>query len=111
MKKTIIKIAFYAAAVLTLGVSMVACKDEPDKFVLADGIPTVYYVRPMKATAADSLLTSAYMGSGICIVGDNLRSVYKLMFNDQTAVLNNSYITDHTLLVEVPNEKFQLYRL
>lgn len=104
MKNTILKLSFYAAAVLTLGISMVACKDEPDKFVLADGVPTVYYVRPMKAAAADSLLTGAYMGSGICIVGDNLRSVYKLVFNDQEAILNNSYMTDHTLLVEVPNE-------
>ena len=104
MKNTIIKFGLYAAAMLTFGFLVNSCVDEPDKFELADGKPTVYYVRPMNVASADSLLTGAYMGNGICIVGDNLRSVYKLMFNDQEAVLNNSYITDHSILVNVPNE-------
>ncbi|MBO4470078.1 MAG: hypothetical protein J5740_06810 [Bacteroidales bacterium] len=104
MKNTFAKFALYAAAVMMLGVLANSCEDEPDKFELASGVPTVYYVRPMAAAAADSLLTGAYMGNGICIVGDNLRSVYKMFFNDQEAVLNNSYITDHTILVNVPNE-------
>ena len=95
---------FYAFAALVLGLAVSACNDEPDKFVLADGLPTVYYIRPVDVTAADSLLDAAYMGNSICIVGDNLRSVYKLVFNDQEATLNNSYITDHTLLVNIPNE-------
>ena len=102
--KNIVKFFLYAATVLTLGQVFVSCQDEPDKFELSDGVPTVYYVRPMNGAAADSLITAAYMGKGICIIGDNLRSVYKLKFNDQEAVLNNSYITDHTLLVNVPNE-------
>lgn len=104
MKNIISKISIYAAAALVAAASFTACQDEPDRFRLTDGIPTVYYIRPVKAAAADSLLTSAYMGNGICIVGDNLTSVYKLLFNDQPAVLNNSYITNHTLLVDVPNE-------
>jgi hypothetical protein len=44
------------------------------------------------------------MQSTICIVGENLRSVTALLFNDQKAVLNTSYITDNTLIVTVPNE-------
>ncbi len=104
MKQIINKIGIYAAAALSMAVCFTACQDEPDRFQLADGTPTVYYVRPVKAAAKDSLLTSAYMGNSICLVGDNLRSVYKLVFNDQQAVLNNSYITDHTLLVDIPNE-------
>ena len=104
MKNTFAKFALYAAAVMALGFLAISCEDEPDKFELASGVPTVYYVRPMAAASADSLLTGAYMGNGICIVGDNLRSVYKMFFNDQEAVLNNSYITDHTILVNVPNE-------
>ena len=104
MKKYISKIALYAAAALSLALGFTACEDEPDKFELASGKPTIHYIRPIKVEAADSLLTSAYMGNGICIVGDNLRSVYKMLFNDQEAVLNNSYITDHTILVNVPNE-------
>ena len=97
------RIAKYVAAALSLVLGFTACVDEPDKFVLADGLPTIHYIRPINAAQKDSLLTSAYMGNGICIVGDNLKSVYKLVFNDQEAVLNNSYITDHTLLVDVPN--------
>ncbi|MDY6278147.1 MAG: glycan-binding surface protein [Bacteroidales bacterium] len=104
MKKYISKIAFYAAATLTLAFGFTACEDEPDKFELAGGKPTIYYIRPVNVEAADSLLTGAYMGNSICIVGDNLRSVYKMVFNDQEATLNNSYITDNTILVDVPNE-------
>jgi hypothetical protein len=104
MKNIISKISIYAAAALLAAVSFTACEDEPDRFRLTEGVPTVYYVRPVAAASADSLLTAAYMGNSICIVGDNLTSVYKLLFNDQAATLNNSYITDHTLLVDVPNE-------
>ena len=44
------------------------------------------------------------MRSTVCVVGENLRSVTELFFNDQPAVLNTSYMTDHTLIVTVPNE-------
>ena len=103
MKKNIAKIAFWMSAFFCLALGLTACKDEPDRFEMTDGLPTIHYVRPIDVTVKDSLLTSAYMGNGICIVGENLRSVYKLVFNDREAVLNNSYITDHTLLVDVPN--------
>ena len=104
MKNILSRLSIYAAAVLVTIAGLTACEDEPDRFELADGLPTVYYVRPVKAAQADSLLTGAYMGNSICIVGENLRSVYQLDFNDVTATLNNSYITDNTLLVDVPNE-------
>ena len=104
MKNILSRLSIYAAAVLVTFAGLTACEDEPDRFELADGLPTVYYVRPVKAAQADSLLTGAYMGNSICIVGENLRSVYQLDFNDVTATLNNSYITDNTLLVDVPNE-------
>ena len=104
MKNIITKIGLYTAAAFAMALGLTACEDEPDRFELSDGVPTVYYVRPVKASAADSLLTGAYMGNSICIVGENLRSVYKLDFNDIPATLNNSYITDNTLLVDVPSE-------
>lgn len=104
MKKFISRIVVYAFAAIAAGFVFTSCEDEPDKFELAGGKPTIHYIRPIDFAAADSLLTGAYMGNGICIVGDNLRSVYKMIFNDQEAVLNNSYITDHTILVDVPNE-------
>ena len=95
MKNKLSRLSIYAAAVLVTFAGLTACEDEPDRFELADGLPSVYYVRPVKAAQADSLLTGAYMGNSICIVGENLRSVYQLDFNDVTATLNNSYITDN----------------
>lgn len=86
------------------GLAVTSCKDEPDKYEIADGKPTVYYVRSPYLSQKDSLLAGAYMGNTVCLVGDNLRSIVKLFFNDQEAVLNTSFITDHTLLCDVPSE-------
>lgn len=93
-----------AIGVVTLGMGFTACEDEPDKFELTDGNPTISYIRPQDVAAKDSLLTSAYTGSGICIVGNNLTSIKEMYFNDVKAVLNTSYITDHTMLVTIPNQ-------
>lgn len=85
---------------VAMGVSMASCDDEPDKFELTDGTPTVRYVRT--TAGADSLVTEAYVDNLICLVGENLTSIREMYFNDQKAVLNTSYITDHTLLVNIP---------
>ncbi len=85
---------------VAMGVSMASCDDEPDKFELTDGTPSVHYVRMTAAT--DSLVTEAYVDNLICLVGDNLTSIREMYFNDQKAVLNTSYITEHTLLVNIP---------
>lgn len=73
--------------------------DYPDRYKVADGKPTVVSFR---YADQDSYLTQAYLGEIICMLGDNLRSVTQIWFNDQQAVLNPSYITDHTLIVAVP---------
>ncbi|MCR4958734.1 MAG: IPT/TIG domain-containing protein [Prevotella sp.] len=85
-------------------IGFTACEDEPDKYEIAGGHPTVNYIRPVALASSDSLLTEASMGTTVCIVGDNLRSITALSFNDQSAVLNTSYMTDHTLIVTVPTE-------
>jgi hypothetical protein len=84
------------------GLGLTSCEDEPDKYEVADGAPTVHYVRSPLAESADSLITAASTGSTICLVGDNLRSIYELYFNDKKAILNTSYMTDHTVLVDIP---------
>lgn len=91
-----------AAVLAVAGFSMTACEDEPDKFELADGTPVVKYVRLPDVEAADSLITGAYMQTTVCLVGDNLCSISELYFNDQKATLNTSYMTDHTVLVDIP---------
>ena len=85
------------------GVMMTSCEDEPDKYELQDGLPTVNYIRMTDPEVADSLITGAYMSNTICLVGENLRSVYELYFNDQKAILNTSLITDNTLIVDIPS--------
>ena len=93
---------FMSAVVAVTGFTMTACEDEPDKYEIADGIPTINYVRMADFAASDSLITGAYMSNTICLVGNNLRSITELYFNDQKAILNTSYMTDHTVIVDVP---------
>lgn len=93
---------FFVAALAMMGCFMTACEDQPDKYEIADGVPTLKYVRSPLPEEADSLLVGAYLGNTVCLVGDNLRSIYELYFNDQKATLNTSYMTDHTVLVDIP---------
>ena len=109
MKQTFImkrnmKWSLLAIGTLSLAMGFTACEDEPDKFELTGGTPTIKYIRPQDVAAKDSLLTSAYTGAGICIVGENLTSIKEMYFNDVKAVLNTSYITSHTMLVTVPKD-------
>ena len=85
------------------GMVVTSCEDEPDKYEISDGLPTVKYIRMTDPEVADSLITGAYMANTICLVGENLRSVYELYFNDQKAILNTSLITDNTLIVDIPS--------
>ncbi len=89
--------------VATLGLlSLASCNENPDAFVLTDGVPEVHYVRIPDALSADSLLTRAFMGRTIAIIGENMTSVKEIWFNDQKAILNTSFITNTTLITSVP---------
>ena len=88
---------------LVLCLGCVACEEYPDAYKATKGIPEVLYVRIPDVAAADSLLDGAFLGNTICIVGNNLRSVHELYFNDQKAILNTSLITDHTMIVSLPS--------
>ncbi|MDR0960943.1 MAG: glycan-binding surface protein [Mediterranea sp.] len=95
---------FYICALclVALTVTLTSCNDYTGKYEMTDGLPVVYYVRPTDAALADSLLTGAFMGSSICLVGDNLTSIQEIYFNDQKATLNINFITKNTLIVNVP---------
>ncbi|WP_462341608.1 glycan-binding surface protein [Phocaeicola plebeius] len=93
---------FFVAVLAMMSCLMTACEDQPDKYEIADGVPALKYVRSPLPEEADSLLVGAYLGNTVCLVGDNLRSIYELYFNDQKATLNTSYMTDHTVLVDIP---------
>ena len=70
--------------------SMQSCKDEPDKYESTGGTPTIYYIRPADINSKDSLLVQAGPQFVIAIVGENLRSIKQMFFNDLEAVLNYS---------------------
>lgn len=101
-KNQYIKHLAIAACIVMGGVAFTACDDEPDKYETAGGVPTVSYVRLPNLAAADSLVSEASLQTTVCLVGDNLRSITEIYFNDQKAILNTSYITDHTLIVDIP---------
>ena len=93
-------------AFVTLVMSSTAftsCVDEPDKFELSGGTPEIKYIRVADAASGDSLIEAGYMESTICIVGNNLKSIKEMYFNDKKAVLNTSYVTDHTIFVDIPS--------
>ncbi|MFA5046270.1 MAG: glycan-binding surface protein [Paludibacter sp.] len=92
-----------ALIVLASLIAIPACNDNPDAYVVASGKPTVSYVRIPDATSSDSLITHAFMGTTIALIGENLRSVKEIWFNDQQAILNTSLITPTALIVVVPN--------
>ncbi len=99
MKSRTIIGALLISAVLSGSLASCDRIDYPDRFVQASGVPTVHFVRPADSDVA---ITQASLEQVICIVGDNLRSVHDLYFNDQKAILNTSYITDNTLIAAVP---------
>lgn len=100
MKKVYNILVLFAAIITAVGFT--ACADEPDKYEVTDGTPTIRYIRPVDIASADSLLTGAYMDNEICIVGENLRSIVEMYFNDQKAQLIPSLITNNTMIVKVP---------
>lgn len=97
-----IPFSLFCLIALVASFSMASCEDEPDKYEVADSLPTVRYIRSPYAVSADSLITEASTGTTICLVGENLRSIYELYFNDVQAILNSSYMTDNTVIVDVP---------
>ncbi len=92
-------------AMLILIASMVttSCEKEEVSTIEDIGNPRVVYIRSTNPDAADSLLVGAFMGSLIAIVGEDLKYTKELWFNDQQATLNPTYITNTTIIVNVPS--------
>lgn len=89
-------------ALAVAGMGLTSCEDQPDKYKITSGTPSISFIRPVDVAKKDSLLTAASLSNTIVLVGHNLRSITSLLFNDVPAVLNTSYITDNTMIVTVP---------
>lgn len=102
MKRIIYYILLFTAVMLTATVFM-GCEDESGDIEVRDGKPAIRYIRTLGLDCADSIITGARQNTVICIVGNNLRCVRKMYFNDKEAVLVPFLITENTLIVTVPN--------
>lgn len=94
--------ALAAAAALFAGSALTAC-DQTDAERDKDATPVVEYVRVTNPEAADSLLTSAPMGSQIVLMGHDLGAVQEIWFNDVKGKLNPTLITSFSIIVDVPS--------
>ena len=107
MKISLKSISLLAFLFLALGFLVVSCEKDD----VTDGIdpnadignPVVKYIRSTNPEAADSLLVSAFMGSLIAIVGEDLDHTVEIWFNDQKASLTPTYVTNQTIIVNVPS--------
>ena len=102
--KRIIKITTKVPAIsmfliiLVTGLLFQACEKEE-----SSAMPEISYVRVTDATKSDSLVTHAFMGSTLAIIGQNLRDVDEIWFNDQKAFVNFSFVTNTSIIVTIPN--------
>ncbi len=84
------------------GVIFQSC--EKDEDTSTGGIPVIRYVRITDPLSSDSLVTHAFMGNVVAIMGENLADVKEVWFNDQSALLNTSFITETSIIVTIPND-------
>lgn len=85
-----------------LFVGVMSCEKDDDNSG-SGGEPAVHYIRSTDPGKSDSLIVGSFMGSLIAIVGENLAGTRELWFNDQKAILNPTYITNQTIIVNVPS--------
>ena len=64
MNNKIFKGLYIALAACSM-IGFTACEDEPDKYEISGGKPTIRYIRPVNVESADSILTGAYMDNSI----------------------------------------------
>ncbi|MCW3080106.1 glycan-binding surface protein [Segetibacter sp.] len=110
LNKSILLLFVMALAVAT---SFTSCKKED---LPNGGQPRIKYVRVTNPASADSLLVGAAQGNLIAIIGENLGGAQRMWFNNQPATLNPTYITDNSIIVNVPtpipttiNNKLKIY--
>ncbi len=80
--------------------SFTSCSKDDD----GGGTPKINYVRVTNPVSSDSLLVGAGQGKLIAIMGENLGNAVEMWFNDQKASLNPTYITNTSILVNVPSQ-------
>ena len=85
--------------ILLTGMLLHSCENNDS----GGGMPVIKYIRITEAAKSDSLVTHAFMGSTIAIMGENLQDVDEIWFNDQKAFVNFSFVTPTSIIVTIPN--------
>lgn len=96
-------ISIFLLAFISLSLVIISCGEDEDEFS-PTGDPDVHFVRVTPPEASDSLLVSAFQGSLIAIIGENLGHANEVWFNDQQAELNPVYVTNESIIVGVPSD-------
>ena len=107
MKKYNIKSIFaslFIMSVFSVGIMFQSCEEYPNEYESTGGVPTVEYIRVSDPDKADSLIVSASLDQTIVLIGENLKSIKELWFNDIKADLNTSFMTSEALFVTIPNQ-------
>jgi hypothetical protein len=104
MKKIIINIsrvlaATWITAALFSGLLFQSCEGDESEMLM----PEVSYIRITYAASSDSLVTHAFMGNTVAIMGKNLKDVDEIWFNDQKAFVNFAFVTNTSIIVTIPN--------
>ncbi len=92
----------FSLLILGLFLTMSSCTED-DGSNDDIGSPQIDYIRSTSPEKNDSLLTGAFMGELIAIVGKDLDYTRHIWFNDQEAELSPVYVTNETILVNVPS--------
>lgn len=100
LKKPVLWLMLFMTALIS-GLILPGCDDKDS---LDEGDPVVRYVRITNPDKSDSLVTHAFMGTTVAIIGENLINVKEVWFNDQKAKLNMAFITHTSIIVTIPNE-------
>lgn len=83
---------------LFTGLLFQACDGNEEEMFM----PEISYVRITDPLKSDSLVAHAFMGSTVAIMGNNLKDVDEIWFNDQKAFVNFSFVTNSTIIVTIP---------
>ncbi|TRX50026.1 hypothetical protein FNH22_26230 [Fulvivirga sp. M361] len=90
--------------VLLCTVVLISCEDENGVGLEEpDGPPVISYVRVTDPDQSDSLLVRANLGSEVVIMGSNLGGTRHIWFNDQEAIISPTWVTNHSIVVQVPS--------
>jgi hypothetical protein len=94
--------SFALFGAVTASLLLSSCDDEKEV-----GIPAVSEVRNYAAAPDDTLITTLNTGQWVVLLGQNLQDVTQVFFGSTAASINRTFLTDRSVVVQVPEIPFQ----